>query len=290
MIPVVLSALGAGCVAIFVTLVVERFGGRLGGILGTLPTTIVPASLGVWQVRALTGGYAEAMGSVVVGMVCNAAFLWTWRFGPPHLQALSRGAQGLALTALSLGLWSILAGAWSLGLHGEGGWLDELPGLAVGLTALGVQVGLGLAVTWHEIPAPRARQPVTTRQILVRGGFAASAIGVATWIAAVGHPVLAGMVSVFPAIFLTTMLSLFLAHGEALPAGAVGPMMLGSAAVSVYALLSIGLFPLVGPALGAALSWIGAVLLASLPAAAWLRARAVRSTPIHDSTQNETIK
>ena len=43
-----LSSIGAGGVAILVTLAIERFGGRLGGILGTIPTTIVPASWGLW--------------------------------------------------------------------------------------------------------------------------------------------------------------------------------------------------------------------------------------------------
>ena len=37
----------AGVVAIGATVAVERFGGRLGGVLSALPTTIVPASLGL---------------------------------------------------------------------------------------------------------------------------------------------------------------------------------------------------------------------------------------------------
>lgn len=267
------AALGAGLVAIAVTLVVERFGGKLGGILGTLPTTIVPATFGVWAARATSGGYDDAMGAVVVGMVCDLAFLFSWRAVPPRLTGLSRGAQAAVTTAIGLGLWGAIAWVYSAWLHGPTGLLGHYDGLTVGVVALLVQVSLGLAVTWRGLPAPRARQPVTWVQIIGRGGLAAVAIGLATWIAAVGSPVLAGMVSVFPAIFMTTMVSLFLAHGEALPAGAVGPMMLGSSSVSVYALLTVLTFPALGTGAGAVVAWAGAFVFASVPAALWLRAR-----------------
>ena len=40
-------ALLAGLVAIGATVAIERFGGRIGGLLATVPTTIVPASIGM---------------------------------------------------------------------------------------------------------------------------------------------------------------------------------------------------------------------------------------------------
>ena len=42
----ILSGIFAALVAIGATVAIERLGGRLGGILGSIPTTIVPASLG----------------------------------------------------------------------------------------------------------------------------------------------------------------------------------------------------------------------------------------------------
>ena len=42
------AAAFAGLVAVGVTVAIERLGGRVGGLLGTLPTTIVPASLGIY--------------------------------------------------------------------------------------------------------------------------------------------------------------------------------------------------------------------------------------------------
>ena len=48
---VILSATFAGVVATLVTIAIEKFGGTLGGVLGTIPTTIVPASYGFGLVQ-----------------------------------------------------------------------------------------------------------------------------------------------------------------------------------------------------------------------------------------------
>jgi hypothetical protein len=101
-----------------------------------------------------------------------------------------------------------------------------------------------------------------------RGVLAAAAIGLAVALATVAGPVIAGIISIFPAIFLTTMVGLWISQGEAVPVGAVGPMMLGSTSVSAFALLAATLMPLVGPGPGAVLAWLGSVLLVTLPA--WL--------------------
>src|SRR5690606_6179878 len=91
---------------------------------------------------------------------------------------------------------------------------------------------------------------VPRRALLGRGLLAGAAVGVAVAIGGAGFPLLAGMASVFPAIFLTTMVSLWLAQGEAVPLGAVGPMILGSTSIAGYALAALG------PGLGAAAAWV----------------------------------
>ena len=51
------AAIAAGAVAILVTVLIERDGGVVGGALGTVPTTIVPAVAGM----ASAQGDAELM-------------------------------------------------------------------------------------------------------------------------------------------------------------------------------------------------------------------------------------
>ena len=269
-----LSALFSGVVAIAVTRAVERFGGVVGGLLGTLPTTIVPASLGIWAASAGAQEFAESMGMVPIGMLLNAGFLWIWRALPPRLPEWSLGIRLGAMIAASLGAWLVAAATTTtlanrLVDEGISPWTLGGSGLLVGLV-----VG-GLAVM-GQTPAPRGRNPVPWTALLVRGGLAACAIAVSVGLAQSGVPVLAGTASVFPAIFLTTMAGLWLAQGEAVPAGAVGPMMLGATSVSVYALLVAAAFPVMGPVAGTALAWLAAVVGVTVPSAWWLRAQ--RST------------
>jgi hypothetical protein len=100
--------------------------------------------------------------------------------------------------------------------------------------------------------------------------LAAVAIAASVAIAARGNALAAGVASVFPAIFVTTMVSLWLAQGEAVPAGAVGPMMLGATSVAVYALLAAQLLPLWGPLWGSVAAWVTSALAVTLPATRWL--------------------
>ena len=47
---ILLSALFAGIVATLVAIAIEKFGGRTGGVLATVPATIVPAALGMYSI------------------------------------------------------------------------------------------------------------------------------------------------------------------------------------------------------------------------------------------------
>ena len=51
---IVYSGIFAGLMAIFVTVAIEKWGGVKGGILGTLPITIVPAAIGIYAVDPLS--------------------------------------------------------------------------------------------------------------------------------------------------------------------------------------------------------------------------------------------
>ena len=74
----------------------------------------------------------------------------------------------------------------------------------------------------------------------------------------------------FPAIYLTTMCSLWIAHGESVGAGAIGPMMLGGASVSTYAWFAAWWLPAFGPIAGTLAAWIVSVSLITVPSWLWL--------------------
>ena len=62
---ILLYALFAGLVAILVTVAIEKFGGIIGGVLGTIPSTIIPAAAGVYSIDG-TGSLRDSMSMVPI--------------------------------------------------------------------------------------------------------------------------------------------------------------------------------------------------------------------------------
>ena len=102
---ILLSALFAGIVATAVTVAIEKWGGLVGGLLGTVPSTIVPAGIGMY----VAGGedvLVVSMAVVPLGMLLNALFLGAWvvipRWFPnaPYLLVLT--------TVGALAFWTLL--------------------------------------------------------------------------------------------------------------------------------------------------------------------------------------
>ena len=261
---ILLAAILAGLVAIAVTVAIEKFGGVIGGILGTIPTTIVPAAAFMWMAKPNSDAFDPAMGMVPVGMLLNAIFLWLWRVVPPRIPLWDFGKRLTIITTINLSMW-FAGAAISVMLF------PEQISMSVGLIALIIGVLLGLWISLDHKPAPRGKNRVGPLALACRGIAAATAIGLAVWLSQLGSPLLAGMASVFPAIFLTSMVALWIAQGEDVPSGAVGPMMLGAMSVSFYALLATFTLPEYGVLIGSAITWVASIGFVSVPAALWLR-------------------
>jgi hypothetical protein len=155
------------------------------------------------------------------------------------------------------------------------GWIRQSQGsmsaFAVGTTLL--LAAIGIVACLRPLHAPKGLRSVGSGTLAARGLLAGCSIAVSVSIAQNGGAFAAGIASVFPAIFLTTMISLWLSQGEAVPAGAVGPMMLGSTSVAAYAIFASQSLPALGPFFGSIVAWIAAASLVTLPASAWLSRR-----------------
>ena len=259
---ILVSALLAGVVATAVTVAIEKWGGLVGGLLGTVPSTIVPAGIGMY----LAGGedaLVVSMAVVPLGMLLNALFLGAWLVLP---RWFSNASHPLLLTSIgALALWGVLGvTVWLLMNNTVVGYLlTEQELAAAGLILL---VIIAVAFNWRPQPTPKGSEAVSKTVLFFRGMMAAVAIGIAVWLAGLGFPLLAGLASVFPAIFLTSMVALWLAQGPTVPQGAAGPMMLGGVSVAIYANLAMWSLPTYGMVLGSIFAWFGSVLGWSVPA------------------------
>jgi hypothetical protein len=264
---VLLSALFAGLVATGVTLAIERWGGLVGGVLGTVPSTIVPAAAGMY----LSGNQDELLQSMAIvplGMLLNALFLGVWVMLPNHL---STRRPLLVTTLVSLIVWAC-AGVALLAVIGEA-TSQGVSNWAIGFVGLFLLIALAVRFNLKARPTPKGSRQVQWPVLVGRGAAAAFAIGCAVWLSSQGLPLLAGLAAVFPAIFLTSMVALWLAQGETVPQGAAGPMMLGGVSVAVYALVVMWSIPVLGPVLGSLLAWFASVGGWSYPVYLILRRR-----------------
>ena len=263
---IILYGIFAGLVAILVTVAIEKFGGFIGGVLGTVPSTIIPAAAGVY---ALEGdeSLTASMSVVPIGMLINGVFLGVWIILPKYIAS---DRLKLPITVVSsLLTWAILA-LLSLIIAREvtGGTISEMTLGMIGLVLLAI---LAIMFNLSNRAAPKGLNKVPIIILSIRGIAAGLAIAACLMLAEIGLPFVAGLASAFPAIFLTSMVALWLSQGPQVPQGAAAPMMLGGASVSVYALLAMWLLPSFGIFIGSIIAWFGAVRLWTIPAFLLLR-------------------
>ena len=264
------AAIAAGLVAILVTVLIERYGGVVGGALGTVPTTIVPAVAGMASAQ-VEAELLESLSVVPAGMLINAIFLSVWIYLPPKIQDLSAQRSLAVTTATALVAWAIfgIITIFCIDYASDSGLgARDIAVIGILLTAV-----FGIYLGWSPGDSPKGSQEVSKSVLLARGGMAASAIGASVWVAGLGYPLLAGLASVFPAIFLTSMVALWISQGPSVPRGAAAPMLLGGGSVGVYALIAMYSLDSHGMIIGSAMAWTVAETGWSVPSYAFLRWR-----------------
>ena len=264
------AAIAAGLVAILVTVLIERFGGVVGGALGTVPTTIVPAVAGM----AAAQGEQELMDSLSVvpaGMLINAIFLSVWIYLPRATASLGSERSLAVTTATALLAWAMF-GMVTILCIGELSEYGTGP-RTIGMIGIALTAVFGIVLGWKPYESPKGSREVSKSILLARGLMAATAIGASVWVAGLGYPLLAGLASVFPAIFLTSMVSLWISQGPSVPRGAAAPMLLGGGSVGVYSLVAMYSLEAHGIILGSIMSWVTAVAVWSMPSYIYLRWR-----------------
>ncbi len=190
-----------------------------------------------------------------------------WKFIPPILPSKIPLLLRLCiLTIISLFIWAILS-SLVIVVHAY----VVIPflgviGMAVSsLLSYVLMVLMGLIFSFH-LPAPSTspRKPVPWYMILSRGVLAALAIVAAILMGQI-HPIVAGITSIFPAIFLTSMVSLWISQGEAVPLAAIGPLALGSGSVSLYCLVAMVAIPYFSIVSGVCFSWLVSIVFHTVP-------------------------
>ena len=163
---IIIPAVFAGLIAIISTVFVERAGGAIGGVI-TLPTTIVPASLGIWSEVGSEESFSAAMSIVPVGMLLNLLFLGVWRKSPLWFGSLLKGNFLLAgVSVLSVALWALFAGISASIVEMTSESIDPL---LIALTTTMASIVLGFLAVKSNPTAPAGKNEVGWVVLLVRG-------------------------------------------------------------------------------------------------------------------------
>lgn len=173
-----------------VTIIAERFGSKIGGFIGGLPSTIVVALLFIGITQS---NEAASRAAVMIPMVMgiNGSFILI------YLALVHRGLVKAIATALVV--WFIIIFfVVILGL--EGFWIS----LAVWLGALFICIYITERVM-HIEHKGGVQVPYTRQQIIIRGLVSGLIISAAVLITKLAGPVVGGIFANFPVIFMSTL-------------------------------------------------------------------------------------
>ncbi len=143
-------------------------------------------------------------------MVANGAFLLTWRYLPPRLpRGWGLARKTLAMVAASVAAWASLAAcAFGINTQALAGNTAGIIGFGAGCTAFLALVGT--AACFHPLPPPptKGTNTRTPWSVLLARGVMAFLPSMAGVFVTPYSGVAAGIVTNFPAVFGTVMVTL----------------------------------------------------------------------------------
>jgi hypothetical protein len=223
--------LSSGCafvISIVVALLIETLGGAIGSIIGTVPSTIIPSAYVMLTQadRTISERTDSLLGCVIGSFGTCVLFMPIWKVLPPKLpKKWPNGGRVFSTLGVSLVVWFV--GAFLLVyLH------NVLSKVGVSMYSFAICLALitsifGAFLCWTLPPTPAGKNKVKWYIHLCRGLAAATAIFISGILSQTGAASIAGVVTNFPAIFATTMVSVSLAQGADVSTGAIGPLILG---------------------------------------------------------------
>jgi len=243
-VPFVLSAL----VVILITVIAEKYGTKVGGIISAIPTTIIIAFVFI----ALNRGADFASESVAVvpaEMGINLVFLFIFSI--------------LAYKSMKTGLFAAFA-FWIV--FSSVLFFTDMHNIYVSLSLFSASMIITFVIfeKVKKIKSQGKRQVhYTPLKIVFRGVLAGAIIAFSVFLSNLG-PVLAGIFSVFPAILTSTMIISYHEHGPDFSAGIAKSMVFGSPSVVSYAAVIHFLYPSYGIVFGSVVGFVIAVLISLL--------------------------
>jgi len=247
---IVLSFLTAGIWITAMTILAERFGSKIGGIIGNMPSNILISLLFMGWTQSPEFA-AEATTSVPLGMAFDAFFLFA------YIVSAKRLGTWAALPAFAC--WFILAFLFSP-------YIGASMLISTLIFAIITLVLFFILDSVMKIRSVQAKQmPKTLSQLAMRALFAGLVVASSVALAAFLGPFWGGILSVFPAVLFSTMHILTVSQGADFSRATGKVLLLASSNIIIYAFAVRITYPLLGLVLGTIVSY--AVVLIAIAAA-----------------------
>ena len=236
----VLSFFLSAILVIIITVIAEKYGTKVGGILGTLPSTIVVAFI-FFSINKGLFFASDAAAVIPAELGINLLFLCIFAILVFYSIYLA-----FALSFVIWGFCSFLL----IVLDFSNIYLSSL---------IYVILLLFTFIILEYVKKIPSKSKVSVRytplKIMFRGILAGVVIALAVYLSNVGS-VISGIFSVFPAILTSTMLICYKEHGPNFAAGMAKSMIFGISSVAVYATSIHFLYPEIGLVYGSIISYI----------------------------------
>lgn len=250
LIKIALSFVIAGIWITLATIASERFGTKVGGLIGNLPSNIVVSLFFIgWTQTAEIA--ADAAHLVPLGMTIDAIFLFA-------LVWLVKKYRNLAFL-FALVIWFIFAA-----LVGNSGYTDITVGSIV-YVIITLILFYVAEKKLNIVSVPKkANVNYSAGELILRAVFAGTIVAGAVTITTFAGPTWGGIFSTFPAVLISTMYLLTRAQGADFARATGKIMLISSLNILVYGVAVSITYPIYGLVIGTVISYVCAVIFVVL--------------------------
>jgi uncharacterized membrane protein (GlpM family) len=216
---------------VLATVLADRLGPKIGGLVSGLPSTVMFGLFFLgWTQSPSAAVQATTIIPLMGGINCLFLGVYAW---------LVRHGFWRALFA-SLALWALLAYllVGTPHLRGAGLHFNSYP---IAVSAYACLLGLSFVLMEKvlKIKSVRGRRAALTPLVVVgRGLVGGCVVALAVYLGKTGGPLLGGMFSMFPAMFLSTMLVTYYSQGAQFSAATMKSSLIGAVSVVVYSVVA----------------------------------------------------
>jgi len=237
--PFILSAI----IVVIIMFIAEKYGTKLGGILGTLPSTIVIALIFL-AINQNINFASESAAVIPAELGINVLFLVIFAI------LINKSLQFAFFVSLSV--WILLS------------FLIFI----INLNSIYISVSIYLISLISALIILKKKKKIKSiknidfhynkKKIAIRGIVAGIVISIAILLSNIGA-IISGIFSVFPAIIISTMLISYREYGPNFAAGMAKSMIIGISSVTAYAVAVHFLYPIYNIILGSILSYFASL-------------------------------